>query len=106
MGSIRLLDCLIDWFIEKLIDLLIDFIIYFLCLILLLLLLLYKKEVSESEVEEEQRIGAGLQMNSPGTLLGGVIPSSCLTFARVLQNVLLFIKCSGWDCRELTGLVT
>lgn len=60
---------------------------------------------AEEEEEEEERIWAGLQMNSPGTLLGGVIPSSCLAFAWVLQNVPVFIKCSGCS-RELTGHVT
>lgn len=44
-------------------------------------------------------------MNPPGTLLGGVIPSSCLALAGVLQNAPVFIKCSGC-CRELTGAVT
>lgn len=31
--------------------------------------------------EEEEKVGAGLPMNSPGTLLGGVIPSSGLSLA-------------------------
>ncbi|CAB1329495.1 unnamed protein product, partial [Coregonus sp. 'balchen'] len=33
------------------------------------------------EREEEEKVGAGLPMNSPGTLLGGVIPSSGLALA-------------------------
>ncbi len=65
----------------------------------------FKRKRREAEEEEEQRIWSGLQMNSPGTLLGGVIPSSCLAFSWVFQNVPVFIKCSGCS-RELTGPVT
>lgn len=64
-----------------------------------------------SKREEGEREGeGGKNLSWPSVELirdyvGGVIPSSCLTLAWVLQNVLVFIQCPGCS-RELAGPVT